>query len=71
MFKTLREDGFAVTLFERRYKVGGVWAYSEDLTHTTALPRTRANSNKFTCGYTDYPVPESGPFFSLPLSCPP
>lgn len=39
MLKQLREDGFAVTLFERRNKVGGLWAYSEDKRYTTALPR--------------------------------
>ena len=38
MLKTLRDDGFAVTLFERRSRVGGLWAYSEDPSHTTALP---------------------------------
>lgn len=39
MLKHLREDGFSVTGFERRDKVGGLWAYSEDTSHTTALPR--------------------------------
>lgn len=39
MLKQLREDGFSVTGFERRGRVGGLWSYSEDLSHTTALPR--------------------------------
>jgi cation diffusion facilitator CzcD-associated flavoprotein CzcO len=38
MLKQLREDDFAVTLFERRSRVGGLWAYSEDKAYTSALP---------------------------------
>jgi len=38
MLKALREDGFSVTVFERRSRVGGLWAYSDDTTYTTALP---------------------------------
>lgn len=38
MLKTLREDGFHATLFERRDKVGGLWAYSDNPAYTTALP---------------------------------
>lgn len=38
MLKQLREDGFAVSGFERRGKVGGLWAYSDDTSYTTALP---------------------------------
>jgi dimethylaniline monooxygenase (N-oxide forming) len=35
--KTLREDGFKVTGFERRERVGGLWAYTEDTSMTSAL----------------------------------
>ncbi|KAK2616624.1 hypothetical protein QQS21_000447 [Conoideocrella luteorostrata] len=38
MLKTLREDGFDATAFERRDKVGGLWAYSENPEYTSALP---------------------------------
>ena len=38
MLKALREAGFSVTLYERRGSVGGLWAYSENPLHTTALP---------------------------------
>jgi cation diffusion facilitator CzcD-associated flavoprotein CzcO len=38
MLKTLREDGFVVTLFERRGKVGGLWSYTDDTSMTTAMP---------------------------------
>lgn len=59
MLKQLREDGFRVTGFERRDKVGGLWAYSADTSYTTALPRTLANISKFTCGFSDFPIPDS------------
>jgi cation diffusion facilitator CzcD-associated flavoprotein CzcO len=38
MLKTLREDGFDVTLYERRSQVGGIWAYTNDTSMTTVLP---------------------------------
>jgi cation diffusion facilitator CzcD-associated flavoprotein CzcO len=44
MLKTLREDGFKVTLFERRSQVGGVWAYTDDKSFTTALPSWYAHA---------------------------
>lgn len=87
MLKALREDGFKVTLFERRSQVGGLWAYSDDKNVTSALPSefflaaelsrmilsatqvrkavltnktaTRANISKYTCGFSDFPMPES------------
>ncbi|OLN97876.1 Dimethylaniline monooxygenase [N-oxide-forming] 5 [Colletotrichum chlorophyti] len=63
MLKTLREDGFNVTLFERRNRVGGLWSYTDDKTMTTALPSTKANISKYTCGFTDFPMPDKyGPF---------
>lgn len=43
MLKHLREDGFSVTGFERRGRVGGLWSYSDDPSHTTALPREPAD----------------------------
>ncbi|KAK0616773.1 flavin monooxygenase-like protein [Immersiella caudata] len=66
MLKALREDGFAVTLYERRHRVGGLWAYSDNPTHTTALPVTRANLSKFTCGFSDYPIPDKYPTYMQP-----
>lgn len=47
MLKTLREDGFQVTLFERRTEVGGLWAYTEDKGMTTAL---RCELTPIACG---------------------
>ncbi|ORX94632.1 hypothetical protein BCR34DRAFT_594369 [Clohesyomyces aquaticus] len=38
MMKTLREDGFHVTCYERRKQVGRLWAYTDDPLMTTALP---------------------------------
>jgi dimethylaniline monooxygenase (N-oxide forming) len=36
--KNLREEGFSVTVFEKRGCVGGIWAYTDDVDTTTALP---------------------------------
>ncbi|KAF4781481.1 dimethylaniline monooxygenase 2 [Colletotrichum scovillei] len=65
MLKTLREDGFDATLFERRSRVGGLWSYTDDKSMTTALPSTNAIISKYTCGFTDFPMPDKyGPFLS-------
>ncbi|KAI1496298.1 flavin-containing monooxygenase 9 [Biscogniauxia marginata] len=61
MLKTLREDGFKTTLYERRSQVGGLWAYSDDTTMTSALRITTANISKYTCGMTDFPMPDKYP----------
>lgn len=61
MLKTLREDGFRVTCYEQRKQVGGLWAYTDDPTMTSALPSTRALISKYTCGMTDFPMPENYP----------
>ncbi|ROW03416.1 hypothetical protein VSDG_01571 [Cytospora chrysosperma] len=63
MLKQLREDGFKVTGLERRGRVGGLWAYSGDTSYTTALPRTLANISKFTCGFSDFPMPDKYPIY--------
>jgi NADPH-dependent glutamate synthase beta subunit-like oxidoreductase len=36
MLKTLREDGFKVTCYERRQRVGGLWAYTDDPSMTSS-----------------------------------
>ena len=58
MLKTLREDGFKVTCYERRQRVSGLWAYTDDLSMTSALPSTRALISKYACGMTGFPVPD-------------
>ncbi|RYP24942.1 hypothetical protein DL765_000170 [Monosporascus sp. GIB2] len=45
--KALREEGFEVTGFERRDRVGGVWSYSDNLNYTSVVPSTVANVSKF------------------------
>ncbi|KAJ5902564.1 hypothetical protein N7495_003092, partial [Penicillium taxi] len=56
MLKTLTEDGFAVTLYERRSQVGGLWAYTDNSSWTTAL---KSNvKSKYTCGFSDFPMPD-------------
>jgi dimethylaniline monooxygenase (N-oxide forming) len=52
MLKTLREDGFSVTLFERRNQVGGLWSYSDDTTMTSILSSRQAKSCCPTCSKT-------------------
>ncbi|KAH4044842.1 hypothetical protein HBH92_170680 [Parastagonospora nodorum] len=59
--KTLREDGFRVTGFERRERVGGLWAYTDDPSMTSALQTTKALISKHTCGMTDFPMPDKYP----------
>ncbi|KAK1754238.1 flavin-containing monooxygenase 9 [Echria macrotheca] len=66
MLKTLLEDGFDATLYERRQQVGGLWAYSDNPQHTTALPVTRANISKYTCGFSDFPMLDKYPDHLLP-----
>ena len=44
MIKNLKEDGFDVTLYERRGQVGGLWAYTENEKWTTALKFTQVIS---------------------------
>ena len=38
ILKNLREEGFDVTVYEKRDEVGGVWAYSDDVNTTSTLP---------------------------------
>ncbi len=38
MLKNLRDEGFNVTVFERRDSVGGVWSFSDDPETTSTLP---------------------------------
>lgn len=59
MLKQLLQDGFNATLFERRSQVGGLWAYDAKHGWTSALDSTTANISKYTCGFTDYPIPDS------------
>ncbi len=36
--KSLRDEGFDVTVFEKRDSVGGVWSFSDDPETTSTLP---------------------------------
>jgi hypothetical protein len=38
ILKNFREEGFTVTVFEKRDRVGGVWSYSDDEKTTSILP---------------------------------
>ncbi|KAF5983025.1 flavin-containing protein [Fusarium coicis] len=63
MLKQLLQDGFSATLFERRSSVGGLWAYDANNGWTTALASTSANISKYTCGFTDFPIPDKYPVY--------
>ncbi|KAG4256686.1 hypothetical protein FPRO03_03696 [Fusarium proliferatum] len=68
MLKQLLQDGFNATLFERRSSVGGLWAYDANNGWTTALASTSANISKYTCGFTDFPIPDMQPEYPVYLS---
>lgn len=55
--KVLKEDGFAVTLFEKQPELGGVWT----TTHT--YPGLRANNPRETYAFSDYPYPTTADEF--------
>ncbi|KAH8666569.1 flavin-containing monooxygenase 9 [Xylariales sp. PMI_506] len=59
--KCLLEEGFAVTGFEARFDVGGIWNYSPEAGFTTCLKDTLLNSSKFISHYSDFPFPEGYP----------
>lgn len=48
--KSLQEEGFQVTGFERRSAVGGLWAFSDDPSCTSATMGTRYQMSKFIVG---------------------
>lgn len=59
--KALREEGFNVVGFERRDRVGGLWSYSSDPSHTSVIQNTVSNISKFVSGFSDFPVPKEYP----------
>ncbi|KAM5358214.1 hypothetical protein ACJZ2D_015489 [Fusarium nematophilum] len=59
--KSLREEGFQVTCFERRPDAGGIWAFSDNLDYTSVTESTRAQLSKFLSPFSDYPVPDDFP----------
>ncbi|KAI1129200.1 FAD/NAD(P)-binding domain-containing protein [Nemania abortiva] len=61
--KSLREEGFSVVAFERRNEIGGLWAFSNDTSYTSALKETVCNISKFVSGFSDFPVPKDYPTF--------
>lgn len=38
VLKSLKEEGFNVTVYEKRAGIGGVWAFSDDPETTSTLP---------------------------------
>ncbi|KAI3324535.1 FAD/NAD(P)-binding domain-containing protein [Xylariaceae sp. AK1471] len=61
--KSLREEGFNVVAFERRNAIGGLWAFSNDASYTSALKETVCNVSRFVSGFSDFPMPNEYPPF--------
>ncbi|KAF4973970.1 hypothetical protein FZEAL_9077 [Fusarium zealandicum] len=59
--KSLLEEGFQVTCFERRPDAGGIWAFSDNPQYTSVTKGTRAQLSKFLLPFSDYPVPDVFP----------
>ncbi|KAF4473024.1 flavin containing monooxygenase 9 [Fusarium albosuccineum] len=59
--KSLLEEGFQVTCFERRPDAGGLWAFSDNPQYTSVTKGTRAQLSKFLLPFSDYPVPDDFP----------
>ncbi len=53
--KTFLEDGFEVTVFEKKPSLGGVWEKSR------AYPDVKTQNSRHTYCFTDYPMPEDYP----------
>ncbi len=53
--KTFLEDGFDVTVFEKKPSLGGVWEKSR------AYPDVKTQNSRHTYCFTDYPMPEDYP----------
>ncbi|BDC49519.1 monooxygenase [Bryobacterales bacterium F-183] len=55
--KVLKEDGFAVTVFDRDPEIGGVWASFR------TYPNLRANNSRITYSFSDFPYPPGTDLF--------
>jgi cation diffusion facilitator CzcD-associated flavoprotein CzcO len=53
--KTFLEDGFEVTVFEKKPSLGGVWEKSR------SYPEVTTQSSRHTYCFTDYPMPQDYP----------
>ncbi|CAG9939896.1 unnamed protein product [Clonostachys rosea f. rosea IK726] len=59
--KSLLDEGFEVTCFEQRANPGGIWAFSEDATHTSVTSQTKAQLSKFLTPFSDFPHSDDVP----------
>jgi len=51
MIKSLTEEGFQVSAFEKRDGPGGVWHFTNDPTITSVTTKTRSQLSKFMVSY--------------------
>ena len=49
----LRTGQFAVTVYEKNARIGGIWALDEDTKDGYLAPRTPTNLSRFTVGFSD------------------
>ncbi|KAK8024633.1 dimethylaniline monooxygenase 2 [Apiospora rasikravindrae] len=61
--KTLREEGFNATAFERRDRIGGLWSHSGNPAFTSIVNGTVCNISKFVSGFSDFPLPRDSPVY--------
>jgi ribulose 1,5-bisphosphate synthetase/thiazole synthase len=51
--KSLLDEGFQVTAFEKRHAPGGVWAFTEDPTITSVTMATKVQLSKFLVSHSN------------------
>ncbi|KAH7127435.1 flavin monooxygenase-like protein [Dactylonectria macrodidyma] len=59
--KSMVDEGFSVTGFERRPNAGGLWAFSENPQFTSATKSTKTQLSKFLLPFSDFPMPDDFP----------
>ncbi|MEM0910665.1 MAG: NAD(P)-binding domain-containing protein [Pseudomonadota bacterium] len=59
--KQLKTKDIQFDCFDARDKVGGIWAYTEDLRFTAAWERLNQNTPRGRYEFSDYPMPDNYP----------
>jgi len=61
--KYLHQAGVQVACFDKRDRIGGIWAYSDDTAETTAWQGLHINTPRGYYEYSDFPMPADYPDF--------
>lgn len=56
--KTLKQNGFNVTCYEKASKPGGLWVYNSDSGQSSAYQSLHINSDKGVTAFHDFPFPD-------------